>query len=95
MSTMVSASEPFTVVSAVNVAVIVACEPAVPGATYVAVAGVVGGVTGVSVPGPLRLQVTAVVGAFDTVAVSVRDWVGKIAPELTFLGELMVTSTVG
>jgi hypothetical protein len=65
---MVSASEPFTVVSAVNVAVIVAGEPAVPGATYVAVAGVVGGVTGVSVPAPLRLQVTAVVGAFDTLA---------------------------
>ena len=72
---MVNVSEPFTEVSAVNVAVIVA-EPVVAGATYVAVAGVVGGVTGVSVPPPLRLQVTAEVFAFDTAAVSVRDWVG-------------------
>jgi hypothetical protein len=34
---------------------------------------VVAGVTGVSVPAPLRLQVTAVVVEFDTVAVSVID----------------------
>ena len=75
MSTMVNVSVPFTVASAANVAVIVA-EPAAAGATYVAVAGVVGGVTGVSVPPPLRLQVTAELFAFDTAAVSVRVWVG-------------------
>ena len=75
MSITLRASGPLTEGSETNVAVIVA-EPGAPGATYVAVAGVVAGVTGVSVPGPLRLQVTVVVVLFDTVAVSVKDWVG-------------------
>ena len=61
-------------------------EIGVAGATYFAVAGVGAGLSGVSVPhgfgepvhvaaGP-KLQVTVVVVEFDTVAVSVRGWVG-------------------
>jgi len=76
MSAMAKGNEPTIEESAVNVAVTVPCEPAVAGATYTAVAGVGAGVVGVRVPGPVKLQVTAVVDAFDTVAVSVTVWVG-------------------
>ena len=69
-------SDPLTDDWATDVAVIVGCDPAVAGATYVAVAGDVAGVTGVSVPAPVRLQVTAEFVLFDTVAVSVKVWVG-------------------
>ena len=69
MSTTPKASGPLIEESEASVAVTVA-DP-VPEATKIAVAGVVAGVTGVKVPGPLRLQLTAVVVEFDTVAVSV------------------------
>jgi hypothetical protein len=81
MSTTVIVRGPVTEGTATNVAVTVT-EVGVAGATKVAVAGVVGGVTGVIVPHVLgvqpepRLQVTAVAVEFATVAVSVTDCVG-------------------
>jgi hypothetical protein len=89
MSTRVNANGPDMEVSDVSVAVTVGSEPerhvvweTHGGAVKAAVAGVVGGVTGVSVPHEfdaplqLRLQVTAVFVEFDTVAVSVSGWPG-------------------
>jgi hypothetical protein len=86
MSTTVNCSVPVFEESATNVAVIVTGEAGTAvGATYAAVAGVVEGVTGVSVPHgfgvpvqavPLRLQVTDVFAELDTLAVSVTDCVG-------------------
>jgi hypothetical protein len=81
MSTTVIVRGPVTEGTATNVAVTVT-EVGITGATKVAVAGVVGGVTGVIVPHVLgvqpepRLQVTAVAVEFATVAVSVTDCVG-------------------
>ena len=54
-------------------AVLGALDPVTNGA---AAGGAGGGETGVSVPAPLRLQVTAVFGEFVTLAASVTDWVG-------------------
>ena len=85
-STTFIGREPVVDESDVKVAVTVTPEIGVAGATYFAVAGVGAGLSGVSVPhgfgepvhvaaGP-KLQVTVVVVEFDTVAVSVRGWVG-------------------
>ena len=91
-------SEPVTVESDCNVAVIVTAPEglgAVAGAVYVAVAGVVTGVTGVIVPQalpmqsvPLRLQVTAVAVVPVTVAVKVN---GRVAPTARLLPSVTVT----
>ena len=69
-------SDPLTDDWVTDVAVTVTSEFAAAGATYVAVAGDVAGVTGVSVPAPVRFQVTAEFVLFDTVAESVSVWVG-------------------